>query len=95
MNVHQLHVVHAQQAAAPRSVHVLHRDYETRSRCDLKRSGAFKYAADPSTEVLCCAFAVDDGPVQLWTRGDPVPPEIIEAAANPDWWAVAIIRNLR
>jgi DNA polymerase len=69
--------------------HVLFRDYETRSRLDLKRVGAFKYAADPSTEVLCCAYAVDDGPVQLWKWGDPLPPEFIEAEANPDWWAVA------
>ena len=88
MNVHQLHVVQALQAA-PGPVHVLHRDYETRSRLDLKRVGAFKYAADPSTEVLCCAYAVDDGPVQLWKRGDPMPPEFIEAEANPSWWAAA------
>ena len=65
--------------------HVLHRDIETRSRVDLRKVGAHKYAADPSTEVLCVAFAVDDGPVQLWLPGDPVPPEFIEAAANPSW----------
>ena len=46
--------------------HVLHRDIETRSTVDLKKVGAAKYAADPSTEVLCVAYAVDDGPVQLW-----------------------------
>ena len=45
--------------------HILHRDYETRSQVDLKKVGAHRYAADPSTEVLCMAFAVDDGPVQL------------------------------
>jgi DNA polymerase bacteriophage-type len=39
--------------------------------------------------VLCCAYAVDDGPVQLWKQGDPVPAEFVEAAANPDWWAAA------
>ena len=87
MNVHQLQIVQAQQSTAP--AHVLHRDYETRSRLDLKRVGAFKYAADPSTEVLCCAYAVDDSPVQLWKPGNPVPPEFVEAAANPGWLAVA------
>ena len=81
MNVHQLQVVQAQRSTALISVHVLHRDYETRSRRDLKRDGTFKYAVDPSTEVLCCAYAVDDGPVQLWKRGDPVPPEFFEAEA--------------
>ena len=65
--------------------HVLHRDYETRGQLLLRRVGTHRYAADPGTEVLCCAFAVDDEPVQLWIPGDPVPPEFIEAAADPDW----------
>ena len=65
--------------------HILHRDYETRSQVDLRKVGAARYAADPSTEVLCAAFAVDDGPAQLWRPGDPVPPEYFEAAANPSW----------
>jgi DNA polymerase len=65
--------------------HVLHRDYETRGRLLLKRVGTHRYAADPGTEVLCGAFAIDNEPVQLWIRGDPVPPEFIEAAADPSW----------
>ena len=70
-------------APAPR--HVLHRDYETRSRAILKKIGAHRYAADLSTETICCAYTVDGDPVQLWVPGDPVPPEFIEAAANPSW----------
>jgi DNA polymerase bacteriophage-type len=70
-------------------VHVLHRDYETRSRATLKIVGTHKYAADPSTEVLCCAFAVDDEPAQLWTPGDPIPAAFIEAARNPAWIVAA------
>ncbi len=31
-------------------------DFETRSKCDLKVEGTDKYAADPTTEVLCCTF---------------------------------------
>lgn len=78
----------ADAASAPR--HVLHQDFETRSsRVDLRKVGVHRYAADPSTEVLCCAYAVDDGPVQLWVRGDPVPAEFIEAARNPNWVVVA------
>jgi hypothetical protein len=30
-------------------------------------------------------FCLDDGPIQLWVPGDPVPPEFVEAARNPDW----------
>jgi DNA polymerase bacteriophage-type len=76
-------------AVRPRSnsdhVHLLHRDYETRSQAILKTVGTYKYACDPSSIVLCCAYAVDDDPVQLWRPGDPVPPEFIEAANNPAW----------
>ena len=75
-------------AAAPwqdTKLHVLHRDYETRSHAILKTVGTYKYATDPSTEVLCCAYAVDDEPVQLWTPGNRVPAEFIEAATNPSW----------
>jgi DNA polymerase len=66
-------------------VRVLHRDYETRSRAILRSVGTNKYAADRSTQVLCCAFAVDDEPVQLWTPGDPIPAAFIEAVTNPTW----------
>jgi DNA polymerase len=66
-------------------MHVLHRDYETRSPVNLRKVGAYKYAIDPTTDVLCAAYAVDDDPVQLWVPGSPVPTEFLEAAQNPDW----------
>src|SRR6516165_8127195 len=68
---------------------VLHYDVETRSKADLKVVGTHAYAADPSTEVLCLAYAVDDEPVQLWTPGDAVPAEFEEAASNSSWTVVA------
>jgi DNA polymerase bacteriophage-type len=76
-------------ARDPSAPHTLHHDLETRSAVDLKAAGAHRYAADPTTEVLCIAYAVDDEPVQLWTPGDPVPSEFTEAASNPSWTAVA------
>src|SRR6516164_4614303 len=69
--------------------HVLHRDYETRSTLDLKCVGAARYAADPSTDVGCAAYAVDDGPVQIWWPDQPVPEVFFEAAQNPDWLVIA------
>src|SRR5262245_61153469 len=80
-------VLHPAAAASRQDAlpHVLHRDYETRSHAILKTVGPYKYATDPSTEVLCCAYAVDDEPVQLWTPGNPVPAEFIEAANNLSW----------
>ena len=69
--------------------HELHRDFELRSKANLKKVGLHVYAADPSTEVICIAYAVDDGPVQRWFPGDPVPQVWFEAAANPNWTAIA------
>jgi hypothetical protein len=69
--------------------HELFRDYETRSRLKLKSVGTYRYAAAPDTEVICCAYVVDDEPVKLWQPGDAVPAEFIEAANNPNWTVVA------
>src|SRR5215472_12427935 len=76
-------------ASIPFAQHVLHRDYETRSRAILKIVGAQRYAADPSTEILCCCYAVDSDAVKLWRPGDPVPPEFIAAAQNRNWVVAA------
>jgi DNA polymerase len=65
--------------------HVLHRDYETRSTLELKNVGPWKYASGDNTDVWCCAYAVDLEPVKLWRPGDPVPPEFMQAAADPSW----------
>jgi len=48
----------------------IHIDVETRSRVDIWRTGAYVYAEDPSTELLCVAYAVDDGPVKVITYND-------------------------
>lgn len=38
----------------------LHLDFETFSKADLKKVGAYRYAFDPSTEILCAAMALGD-----------------------------------
>lgn len=48
---------------------VLHLDFETRSAVDLKKVGAYRYAEDPSTEVICLSYRVGDGPVRHWRPG--------------------------
>ena len=48
-------------------------DFETRSTCDLKSAGVYNYAQDLTTEVLCMSYAVDDGEVQTWLPGQPLP----------------------
>jgi DNA polymerase len=68
---------------------IVFRDIETRSAVDLKVVGAHRYAADPTTGVWCAGYAVDDGPVEIWIPGQPIPECFIEAARNPDWLIVA------
>jgi DNA polymerase len=48
-------------------------DFETRSNCDLLKKGAYNYAQDISTDILCMAYAIDDGEVQLWLPGQQLP----------------------
>lgn len=57
-------------------------DFETRSRVDLKKSGVHPYAMSTSTDILCIAWAVDDGPVQCIKGAESS--ELHELAENED-----------
>ena len=46
----------------------IHIDFESRSMIDIWEVGAYVYASHPSTEILCLAYAIDDGPVKIITR---------------------------
>jgi DNA polymerase len=59
-------------------------DFETRSRVDLKNCGADIYAADPSTDILCCSFITDTGNKWLWYPYEPVPSDLITALIEAD-----------
>jgi hypothetical protein len=45
-----------------------HLDFETKSRSDLKKVGAYRYACDPSTRVLMFAIARGDEEPVLWVN---------------------------
>jgi len=60
----------------------LYLDIETRSTRSLHLSGAWAYADDDTTEVLCLCYAVDDGPVETWLPGQPLPSVFSTIAAN-------------
>ena len=51
-------------------------DFETRSAADLKKTGAHRYFEDPTADVLCAAYAFDDGPVHTWRIGLPCPDDL-------------------
>lgn len=56
---------------------ILWLDTETRSKCDLPMRGAYNYAKDPSTEIICMTYAFDDEDVQIWWAGkEPFPLDV-------------------
>lgn len=59
-------------------------DFETRSECDLPVRGAYNYARDPSTQMLCMAYAHDDGDVQIWVPSQEFPKSVADAVAKGD-----------
>lgn len=44
----------------------VHLDFEVYSEVDLRDVGAYRYAFDPSTEILCAAMAADDREPVVW-----------------------------
>jgi DNA polymerase bacteriophage-type len=64
----------------------LHLDFETFSKADIRDVGAYRYAFDPSTEILCAAMAFDDEEPVVWHAGlDEI--ELMEI--EPYWAALA------
>ncbi len=44
-------------------------DFETKSYADLTKVGAWAYSEDPTTDVICACWGIDDGPIQEWWPG--------------------------
>ena len=58
-------------------------DFETASACNLKIAGAFRYAEDPTTDILCLGYSVNGEKARLWipgTRDDL----LMELACDPE-----------
>jgi len=51
-------------------------DFETRSECDIRKHGAWRYSKHPSTEVLCMAYQIEGGPTKLWVKKMPFPEDL-------------------
>ena len=56
----------------------LHLDFESRSRTSLPDRGLDNYCADPSTEILMLAFAVNEALPEVWFPADGPMPEHLE-----------------
>lgn len=48
-------------------------DFETRSECQIRKTGHHPYARHPSTEVLCLAAESTEGHQSLWLPGEEIP----------------------
>ncbi len=51
-------------------------DYETRSACNLKTHGTWKYSVDPSTQILCLVFRLPHWPKDELSVWHPAMPSI-------------------
>ncbi|QBX22667.1 DNA polymerase I [Streptococcus phage Javan93] len=55
-------------------------DIETYSEVDLRKSGVYRYAEDPSFEILLLAVSIDNEPVRVYDLTmEELPKEIIQA----------------
>lgn len=63
----------------------LHIDIETYSSEPIAETGAYKYAQSNDFEILLCAWAFDNDPVQCFdiAQGDELPQWFIDALTNP------------
>lgn len=62
-----------------------HFDFETRSRTNLKKVGAVRYATDLSTEATLLTWCFGrTGKVKAWRYGQPIPQELVEVILNPE-----------
>ena len=63
----------------------LHIDGETHAVVDLKKGGMYRYFEDPRTGVWCLSYAIGEGKVERWLKGQECPTNVrrwIEAG-NP------------
>lgn len=58
-------------------------DFETRSYADLKKVGAWAYSEDPTTDVICVCWGIDNEEIQEWWPGknptDDMPLDLLDA----------------
>lgn len=72
-------------------------DFETRSTVDIKATGVYPYAAHPSTDIWCMAYAFDDEEPLLWRPDLPADPRLVEhikAGGEMHAWNAQFERNM-
>ncbi len=59
-------------------------DFETRSECDIKKEGAYRYFEHPSTVPLMASYVLNGGPVKRWRPGKPCPTRSLPSRGRRD-----------
>lgn len=60
----------------------LHLDVESKSVVDLRKTNAYIYFDDPSTDLWVLAYAFGDEEPELWWPGQPCPPRVAEHVSS-------------
>lgn len=66
---------------------IAHLDYETYSEADLPKVGHYRYAEDPSTEILMASYRRDEWPSpRQWVpaEGEPMPADLADILNDPE-----------
>lgn len=68
---------------APNRVHI---DLEVYSEIDLPTRGTYIYANDPSTEIICLYYKINDEPIKGWKfrQGQELPEDLVYALTHPE-----------
>lgn len=66
---------------------IVNLDFETRSKIDISKTSARRYAEDPSTEVICLYYQIEGGERGSWKplEFEPFPEALRQAALNPEY----------
>ena len=66
-------------------------DFETYSDLNPKTVGSDVYSRDPSTEILMCAYSIDEGPIQQWVpaEGEDLPADLEDCLHDEDTYLFA------
>jgi DNA polymerase len=63
----------------------IHIDFETRSVCDIKKVGSYRYSEDPTTDILCLGYAFDEELPHIWLPATRTPPQdLLRMISNPN-----------
>lgn len=57
-------------------------DFESRSTVDLRETGVYVYAADPTTDLWCMAYSFGDEEPKIWRPGLPFPERLRDHIAT-------------